>query len=130
MTIIEIKAEIIKSYINWKSLDDDDINIAEIIESGVLNMISNYCESQGYEVEGFPFEKRILGETDPNYDEDYFCYWRYIKYVDVLSAQYDDVLDLCLYYSHVFWPHIEYTPESYRKQINEYIRVNIYDVEF
>jgi hypothetical protein len=36
-------------------------------------------------VEGYPFEKRILGETDQNYDEDYFCYER-LKYLDILAA--------------------------------------------
>jgi hypothetical protein len=44
-------------------------------------------------VEGYPFEKRILGETDQNYDEDYFCYERNLKYLDILAATKDDVLD-------------------------------------
>jgi hypothetical protein len=43
------------------------------------------CESKGYEVEGYPFQK-ILGETDNNYDEDYFCYERDLKYLDILAA--------------------------------------------
>jgi hypothetical protein len=40
-------------------------------------LIIEYCESKGYEVEGYPFsKKRKLGETDNEYDEDYFCYER------------------------------------------------------
>jgi hypothetical protein len=52
----------------------DDDKYAELYESDVRSLIIDYPESKGYEVEGYPFKKRILGETDQNYDEDYFCY--------------------------------------------------------
>jgi hypothetical protein len=81
MEIAVIKAEILKIYPKWNELGDnyDDEKYAEIYESGVRSLIISYCENKGYEVEGYPFQKRILGKTDDFYDDDYFCFWRNIK---------------------------------------------------
>ena len=66
MEIDEIKLEIEKQYQQWKLVPGniEDFTTAEIYESAVRSMIIDYCEGKGYEVEGFPFQKRILGETD------------------------------------------------------------------
>ena len=76
MKIDEIKAEILQYYEQWKLVpgDVEDFTTAEIYESAVLNLIVSYCESKNYEVEGFPFQKKVLAETDDYYDEDYFCF--------------------------------------------------------
>lgn len=132
MKIDAIKIEIEKQYQRWKLVPGDiaDFTTAEIYENAVLSMIIDYCEGKGYEVEGFPFQKRILGETDEYYDEDYFCFWRYVKYLDILATINDDVLDLLYFYSCSFSKDLEISKEDYRKDLLEYIRMNIYDVEF
>ena len=132
MEIDAIKVEIEKQYQLWKLVPGDleDFTTAEIYESEVRSMIIDYCEGKGYEVEGFPLQKRILGETDDTYDEDYFCFWRYVKYLDVLATTKDDVLDLLYFYSITFSKDLEISKDDYRKDLLEYIRVNIYYVEF
>jgi hypothetical protein len=37
----------------------DDDTYGEIYESDVRSLIIEYCESKGYEVEGYPFQKKI-----------------------------------------------------------------------
>ena len=132
MEIEEIKAEILKMHPKWKSLSDsfDDDKYAEIYESDVRSLIISYCESKGYEVEGYPFQKRILGETDQYYDEDYFCYERNLKYLDVLAATQEEVLELMYFYSKTFWPDQIGTREEYKKEILEGLESNINDIEF
>lgn len=132
MEIDAIKVEIEKQYKLWKIVpgDIEDFTTAEIYESAVRSMIIDYCEGKGYEVEGFPFQKRILGETDEYYDEDYFCFWRYVKYLDILGTIKEDVLDLLYFYSCTFSKDLEISKEDYKKDLLEFIRVNIYDVEF
>jgi hypothetical protein len=132
MEIAEIKEEILKIYPKWNELGDsfDDEKYAEIYESDVRSLIISYCENKGYEVEGYPFQKRILGETDDFYDEDYFCFWRNIKYLDVLATTKEDALDLLYFYTITFWSDYEGSKEEYRKDLLEHIRVNTYDVEF
>lgn len=71
-----------------------------------------------------------MGETDEFYDEDYFCFWRYVKYLDILATTNEDVLDLLYFYSCTFSKDLEISKEDYKKDLLEYIRANIYDVEF
>ena len=132
MEIDAIKVAIEKQYQLWKLVPGaiEDFTTAEIYESAVRSMIIDYCEGKGYEVEGFPFQKRILGETDHYYDEDYFCFWRYVKYLDILATTKDDVLDLLYFYSCTFSKDLEITKDDYRKDLLAYIRGNIYDLEF
>lgn len=132
MGIEEIKAEILKMHIKWKTLSDsfDDDKYAEIYESDVRSVIISYCESKGYEVEGYPFQKRILAETDQYYDEDYFCYERELKYLDVLAATKEDVLELMYFYSKTFWPDQVDSLEEYRVYLIEGNENNPYDIEF
>ena len=61
MEIAEIKVEIKRQYEQWKLVpgDIEDFTTAEIYESAVRNLIITYCESKGYEVDGYPFQKRI-----------------------------------------------------------------------
>ena len=132
MGIEEIKSEILKMHIKWKSLSDsfDDDKYAEIYESDVRSLIISYCESKGYEVEGYPFQKRILSETDQYYHEDYFCYERDLKYLDVLAATKEDVLELMYFYSKTFWPDQVDTIEEYRVYLLEGNENNPHDIEF
>jgi len=132
MKIDEIKAEILQYYEQWKLVpgDVEDFTTAEIYESAVLNLIVSYCESKNYEVEGFPFQKKVLAETDDYYDEDYFCFWRYVKYLDVLATTKEDVLELLYFYSYTFNEELTPTKDEFLRQLEEYIKVNIYEVDF
>ena len=132
MEVEKIKAEILKIYPEWRKLSDslDDDKYGEIYESEVRTLIIDYCESKGYEVEGYPFEKRILGETDEYYDEDYFCYERNLKYLDILAATKEDVLELMYFYSKTFWPDQVGTIQEYKKYLVEGNENNPYDIEF
>jgi hypothetical protein len=132
MELNEIKAEIVKIYLKWKELSDsfDDDKYAEIYESAVRSLIIDYCESKRYEVEGYPFQKRILGETDNYYDEDYFCYERDLKYLDVLAENQEGVLDLMYFYSKTFWEDQVGTKEEYKKYLIWGNKNNPYDIEF
>lgn len=132
MELNEIKTEIVKIYLEWKNLSDsfDDDKYAELYESDVRSLIINYFESKAYDVEGYPFEKRILGETDEYYDEDYFCYERNLKYLDILAETKADVLELMYFYSKTFWPDQVGTIEEYKKYLIEGNKNNPYDIEF
>ncbi|MBX9886556.1 MAG: hypothetical protein K2Y30_01315 [Flavobacteriaceae bacterium] len=132
MELEKIKAEIIIIYAEWRKLSDslDDDKYGEIYESEVRTLIINYCERKGYEVEGYPFEKRILGETDEYYDEDYFCYERNLKYLDTLAASKEDVLELMYFYSKTFWPNQVGTIEEYKYYLIKGNENDPYDIEF
>lgn len=132
MKIEEIKAEILKIYSKWKNLSDsmDDDKYGEIYESDVRSLIIGYCENKGYEVEGYPFQKRILGETDQYYDEDYFCYERNLKYLDALAATREDVLELMYFYSKTFWQDQVGSKKDYKKYLIEGNENNAHDIKF
>ena len=132
MEIEEIKAEILKIYPQWKEMGGsfDDDKYAEIYEGNVRDLIISYCESKGYEVEGYPFQKRILGETDDSYDEDYFCYERNLKYLDVLATIHEDVMELMYFYGITFWPDQMESKDEYKKQLLLNILFNRYDIDF
>ena len=132
MEIEQIKAEILKIYLNWKNTSDsiEGDKEAELEESFVRDLITNYCEIKGYEVEGYPFQKRILGETDNTYDEDYFCYERNLKYIDVLATIHEDVLEILYFYGKTFWPDQLESKVTYKKQLLLDILYNRYEIEF
>lgn len=132
MEIEQIKAEILKIHLNWKNTSNsiEGDKEAELEESFVRDLITNYCVSKGYEVEGYPFQKRILGETDNTYDEDYFCYERNLKYLDVLATIHEDVLEILYFYGKTFWPDQMESKEAYKKQLLLDILYNRYEIEF
>jgi hypothetical protein len=132
MVIEKIKSKILSIYQKWKNLSQsiDDDTYGEIYESDIRSLIIEYCESKGYEVEGYPFQKRKLGETDNKYDEDYFCYERDLKYLDILAATKEDVLELMYFYSKTFWPDQVGSKEEYKKYLIEGNENNPYDIDF
>ena len=71
-----------------------------------------------------------MAETDDYYDEDYFCFWRYVKYLDVLATTKEDVLELLYFYSYTFNEELTPTKDEFLRQLEEYIKVNIYEVDF
>jgi hypothetical protein len=71
-----------------------------------------------------------LGETDNDYDEDYFCYERNLKYLDVLATIQEDVMELMYFYGKTFWPDQMESKEAYKKQLLLDILYNRYEIEF
>ncbi|WP_395051497.1 hypothetical protein [Flavobacterium sp.] len=132
MEIEQIKTEILKIYPQWKNTSDSIAGDkdAELEESFVRDLIIKYCENKGYEVDGYPFQKQILGETDNDYDEDYFCYERNLKYIDVLATIHEDVMEILYFYGKTFWPDQMESKEAYKKQLLLDILYNRYEIEF
>jgi hypothetical protein len=127
-----IKNKIVEIHEIWNVLGDsmDTFKYGEIHESFVIDLISDYCVGKNYEVDGFPIQKRVLSGINNNYDENYFCYERYLKYLDVLATQFADVLELMYFYSSTFWPGQFYDKEQYKAQLLDYISCDVYEINF
>lgn len=132
MEIESIKSAIIEIHKIWQTsrANTDCCKCGSIHESYVIQIIAEYCIVQGYEVEGFPIQKRIYEILNANYDETYFCHDRYVKYLDILATQLDDVFELMYFYSSTFWPRQFYNEKIYKETLLEYIRNDVYEVDF
>lgn len=132
MEIELVKNRILGIHEVWDVLGDcvDCFKYGEIHESYVVEIISDYCISKGYEVEGFPMQKEALATKNNAYDEDYFCHNRYIKYLDVLATKYDDVFELMYFYSSTFWPEQFYDEKLYKERLLDYISCDVYEIAF
>jgi hypothetical protein len=132
MEMDTIKSKIMEIHDVWYVLGDslDCFNYSEIHESYVIEIISSYCIDKGYEVEGFPIQKRILSLINGGVDEDYFCYNRYVKYLDVLATNHEDVFELMYFYSSTFWPEHFSSKKQYKEILLDYISCDVYEIEF
>ena len=132
MEIESIKNKILEIHEVWDVLGDcvDSFKYGEIHESYVVEIISDYCVDKGYEVDGFPMQKRALATANNDYDEDYFCHERYMKYLDVLATEHKDVFELMYYFSSTFWPDQFYDEELYKERLWDYIKCNVYEIAF
>jgi len=132
MEIESVKNRILEIHEVWDVLGDsiDCFKYGEIHESYVIEIIADYCISKGYEVEGFPIQKRNFSSMNPAYDEDYFCHDRYIKYLDVLATKKEDVFELMYFYSSTFWLEQFYDKEQYRERLLDYISCDVYEIDF
>jgi hypothetical protein len=129
MEIEFLKNRILQIHAVW-GCSVDIFKYGEIHESFVIELISDYCIGKSYEVDGFPIQKRELSTINNNYDENYFCYERYIKYLDVLATRYDDAFELMYFYSSTFWPGQFYDKERYKEQLLDYIACDVYEITF
>jgi len=107
-----------------KQADDED---AEIIELEAEELIVQYCEAQGYLINGFPTEKKQL----PNeaLEEDYFCRERYQLYLDTLATQKENVAILMWTYVSSFWEDQFESKEEYLQSLRNNFNSGVfYDV--
>ena len=132
MELEAVKNRILGIHETWDLIGDcvDCFKYGEIHESCVVQTIAEYCVGKGYEVEGFPIHKEALTQTNSNPEEDYFCNERYIKYLDILATQYEDVFELMYFYSATFWPEQFYDQDLYRQRLLDYISCDVYDIAF
>ncbi len=130
MTIDNLKKAILKLRELWESIDEKtigDFKDAELIEIEAEDLIVSYCEYQGYMINGFPTEKwRVFDEE--LYDN-YFTRERYRLYLDSLSLDKNDVVELWWFYNKSFWPDWVDSKEVFIKEIKERIENNFYDIE-
>jgi hypothetical protein len=129
MTVEEIKQKILETHPSWNTTDDsiDGDKYAESHEGYIRELIADYCEAQGYVVDGFPTEKRELGKTNEYYDEDYFTWERYERYIDLLCLEKEDVLELRFFYYNTFWPDQVTSKEELLAEITHNFKIKLYD---
>jgi len=90
--IEKISAEIIQIEEN----DLDDIKDVELQEDHIRKLIFEYCKSQKYDIEGFPFvQLKKVEDREPGYDEDYLTWERMDYYIQRLALEKEDVFELC-----------------------------------
>lgn len=113
--IIEKLFELGKKHNSIEEKGMNEIKEAELIEQEAFHLILQYCDEQGYSVDGFPHEKRNLPEEE--IDEDYFCHDRFRLFLDILTLDNNDVAELMWAYVSAFWPNVAETKHEYIKMI-------------
>lgn len=107
--------------------DLDDFKDAEQIEQEAEQLIVDYCETNGYLVNGFPTEKKQLPEEE--LDVDYFSRERYQLYLDTLATKHEDVADLMWCYVSSFWDNQYESKEEYIQNLRDNLDSGVfYDV--
>jgi hypothetical protein len=127
-TIIEKIREVASSHASIEEVGIDDIKEAQLLEIEAENLIISYCEKMGYQINGFPIDKRKMDEDE--LDEDYFCRERFQLYLDLLSLENEDVAHLTWFFVSAFWPAQFSDKQEYLLTIKERIECGVfYDVE-
>ncbi len=127
--IKKLKQQIDKLFLDWDSIQEkyiSDLADAESIEDNVTNLIIDYCEKKGYQVEGFPHEKRKTIREDEA--DDYFHPERFQLYINTLATTHDDVAQLIWHYHNTFWPNDELWPN--KDALVKYIRENLGNTDY
>lgn len=132
MEIEQLKNKILEIHEIWDTLGDstDCFKYGQIHESYVVELISEYCISKGYEVDGFPFKKTDECCPDSENYNHYFCYERYVKYLDVLATQKEDVFELMYFFSSTFWLELYDDKEEYRARLIDFVDCDVYEIDF
>ncbi len=102
MTLREIKNQITKLAKQQAHTADDlkGMKESELIEEDAENLIHAYCESMGYQINGFPIDKRKT--IDDSEKEEYFTIERFRLYRNMLTANHSDVAELSWHYIKLF----------------------------
>jgi len=113
----------------------DEFIFAELIEMQAEDLIVDYCERQGYLINGFPTEMRKLFDDEEldeeleELEEEYFCRERFRLYLDTLALEKEDVAELWWFYHHIFWPDWGVNKDEFLAEIKEDLENGSYDVE-
>jgi len=131
MNTAEVKKAITELAKEHEAIDEatiDDFKDAEFIEWLATNVLLAYCEHHGYQINGFPTEKRKRPEGQ--LDDDYFCRERFLLYLDLLTLEKDDVAEICWFFNNSFRPDQAKTKAYFIQEVKEQIETGIfYDVE-
>lgn len=90
----------------YKHLQTDELWEAEIFESEALALIYNFCLSNKYDINGFPFKLINNGiDVDDYFEElDILSFQGYLYYIEKLSIVKKDVAELLWHFVSAFWP--------------------------
>jgi|GEM_PF-3910673 hypothetical protein len=95
MEFEQTKAEIEKYSEKIRKTEEkeiDDIKDIEQYEEFIRNLIFEYCRSQQYEIDGFPFvHLKKVENGEPVYDEDYLTWERVDYFIHQLALEKKDV---------------------------------------
>lgn len=121
MSLQEIKKRLLQlsSEHDETSNDLDGLKDAEFIESIAIQLIVDFCREQQYEVEGFPFQKEK--EVPEENHEYYFSEERDSLYINKLSLEKRDVLELNWFYNYHFFDMISDTPDGFVKDVELFL---------
>lgn len=126
MFIEEIKLRINILAQKHKSNDEygiDEFKDSELLEIDAENLIIAYCEEKKYLIKGFPTEKKKIKDQ---LDEDYFCRERYQYYLDCLTIEKKDVVELMWCYVSNFWPDSFDSKQEYILTIQEQLNSGVF----
>ena len=121
-----IKIKIIQLAQNHHATDEkgiDELKDSELLEIDAENLIIAYCEEKKYLIKGFPTEKKKIKDQ---LDEDYFCRERYQYYLDCLTIEKKDVVELMWCYVSSFWPDYFESKEEYILTIDEQLNSGVF----
>lgn len=122
--IIKKIHELGSRHVNIQETGIDDFKEAELLEIAAEDLIISYCEGKGYQINGFPMEKRMLAEDE--LEEDYFSRDRFQLYLDMLSLKKDDVAELTWSYVCSFWPAQYNDKQEYIMTIQEQVECGVF----
>lgn len=126
--IISKISELAKKHNEIDEVYIGDFKDAELLEIRAEDLIIEYCELNGYLINGFPTEKRKLSEED--LEEDYFSRERFQLYLDTLVIQQSDVADLMWHFTSSFWPDQFSSKQKYIEIVTEQVNCGVfYDIE-
>ena len=126
--IIKKIQELGSRHANIQEIGIDDFKEAELLEIEAEDLIISYCEKMGYQISGFPMDKRLISEDD--LEEDYFSRERFQLYLDILTMEKVDVAELTWYYVCSFWPTQYADKQEYKLTVKEQIECGVfYEVE-
>jgi hypothetical protein len=112
---------------NIQEIGIDEFKEAELLEIQAEDLIISYCEEKGYQINGFPMDKRLLSEYE--LEEDYFSRARFQLYLDMLTLEKDDVAELTWCIVSVFWPNQFTDKQEYLMTLKGQIECGVfYDV--
>jgi hypothetical protein len=116
--IEKISTNIIKAEEN----DLDDLTDIEMQESIMRELIFDYCATNDYEVDGFPFEQfKKIENQEHGYDEDYFTWQHTEYYLDKLTLEKKDILELRSIALQKYYP--DCSPEEFKEKIRVHIKM-------
>jgi hypothetical protein len=122
--IIKKIQELGSRHANIQEIGIDDFKEAELLEIEAEDLIISYCEKMGYQISGFPMDKRLISEDD--LEEDYFSRERFQLYLDMLTLEKVDVEELTWCYVCSFWPSQYADKQEYHLTVKEQIDCGVF----
>jgi hypothetical protein len=108
----------------------DEMLAVEFLEAQALQLLIDYCEEKGYEIDGFPTQKRKLIEEEDQDEDEYFTQERYELYICLLTLEKEDVAELYWFYQNSFWPDYHESQMDFIQHLKNQIESGFFQIEF